>query len=135
MSRKTATSLVLISAAVLIAGCSSNMGGVFDRPQPHMQKVPRSTVGAMSAYQEAIKLVEKLEYALAEPKLQYASAQFEAAGDDEHTAKSLFWLGFCREKLGQDDQARQAYVTVIQRFAGTKSAQSAKERLDAMNQP
>ena len=138
MSYKHYVILLAFTAAVIFGGCSM-MKEPFERrsdsTQPSMTATPRSTVGAMKVYRDALKLVDKLEYAPAEIKLQTVSAQFDSAGDLDHTAESMFWLGFCREKLAQDDLARQTYVNVIQRFPQSKPAKHAQERLDAMNQP
>ena len=125
--------LATVLVLAFFGGCSSP----FDsrEEQPSTSRVPRSVAGAESLYREAIKLIDGLEHAPAAIKLQQASDQFDVAGDDAHTAESMFWLGFCREKLGQDDPARQAYVNVIQRFPESKSAKSAQQRLDTMNQP
>jgi len=128
--------LVFLVAAFL-GGCSM-MRDPFPKrdtsSQPSTAPIQRSTVGAMKAYRTALKLIDELEYAAAEIKLQAVSVQFDRAGDIEHTAESTFWLGFCREKLQQDDLARQAYVSVIQRFPDSKPAKQAQQRLDTMNQ-
>jgi TolA-binding protein len=100
-----------------------------------MNTVPRTVVGVMLVYREALTLIDELEYADAAAKLDQVLGDFEAADDTVHSAEAMFWLGFCREKLTQTDLARQTYVTVIQRFAGTTPAEYARLRLDAMNQP
>jgi len=92
-----------------------------------------ATGGVMVVYREALALIDKMEYAPAVVKLEQVVIQFDAAGDVVHTPQAMFWLGFCREKLALDDSARQAYVTVIQRFADSRSAEHARRRLDAMN--
>jgi TolA-binding protein len=130
---KLRTSLCLVVAVIFIGGCAAS----YYKPAPRVDTsntVPRIVVGLMITYREALALVDKLEYDPAEVKLEQVSAQFDAAGDTAHTAESMFWLGFCREKLHRDDLARQTYVTVIERFAGTKPARYARTRLDAMNQ-
>ena len=130
---KLRISLLLVVAVAFIGGCA----GSYYKSAPRVDMsntVPRTVVGLMIAYREALALVDKLEYDPAEVKLEKVSAQFDAAGDPTHTAESMFWLGFCREKLHRDDQARQTYVTIIERFAGTKPARYARNRLDAMNQ-
>jgi hypothetical protein len=104
-------------------------------PQVDKSTAPGLVVNEMIVYREALALIDKLEYALAAPKLQQVTGQFESAGDTAHAAESMFWLGFCREKLHRDDQARQTYVTVIERFSESKPAEYAQQRLDAMNQP
>ena len=133
MSSRLRTFLLTLAAAAFICGCGiPHSGGV---RSDNIGAVPRVVVGVMIVYREALTLIDKLEYAAAAAKLEQVPGQFEAAGDIPHTAESMFWLGFCREKLAQADLARQTYVTVIQRFAGTTPAEYARLRLDAMNQP
>ena len=131
MLSKRCTFLLTLAAAAFVGGCSTGHYNEFPRPNP--SSIPRSVVGVMAVYREALTLIDKLEYAQAAAKLEPVSEQFQAAGDIPHSAESLFWLGFCREKLHEDDQARQTYVTVIQNFAQTKPAEYARRRLDAMN--
>jgi hypothetical protein len=113
----------------------------FDMPSKREQRgtanigLPRTIVGAMIVYRQALAQIDKLEYAPAMANLEQAFDQFDAAGDLPHSAESMFWLGFCREKLYRDDLARQAYVTVIQRYPGSKPAEYARVRLDTMNHP
>ena len=133
MSSRLRTFLLTFSAAAFICGCGAPSSRNY-RPD-HTGDVPRSVVGVMIVYREALTLIDELKYADAAAKLEQVSGQFEAAGDIPHSAESMFWLGFCREKLHRDDLARQTYVTVIQRFAGSKPAEYAQLRLDAMNQP
>jgi len=133
VSSRPRTFLLALAAAAFIGGCGVRS---FNDIQPaNTGAVPRRVVGVMIVYREALTLIDKLEYDAAAAKLEQVSGQFEAAGDIPYTAKSMFWLGFCREKLHRDDLARQTYVTVIQRFAETTPAEYARLRLDAMNQP
>ena len=131
MSSRLRTFLLTISAAAFICGCGMPSGEY--RPYD-TNAVPRTVVGVMIVYREALTLIDKLEYDAAAAKLEQVLGQFEAAGDIVHSAEAMFWLGFCREKLARDDLARQTYVMVIQRFAGSKPAEYARLRLDAMNQ-
>jgi TolA-binding protein len=135
---KSQKSLLLFIAAAFIGGCGissfaplsrNKQGGNVD------MGLPRTIVSAMIVYRQALAQIDKLEYAPAMEKLEQAFDQFDAAGDLPHSAESMFWLGFCREKLHRDDLARQAYVTVIQRYPGSKPAEYARVRLDTMNHP
>ncbi|MDP6636605.1 MAG: hypothetical protein QGG42_17035 [Phycisphaerae bacterium] len=132
MLSKLRTFLLTLSAAAFICGCGISYSPRF-RPA-HTGAVPRTVVGVMIVYREALTLIDKLEYAAAAAKLEQVLGQFEAAEDIVHSAEAMFWLGFCREKLHRDDLARQTYVTVIQQFAGSTPAEYARMRLDAMNE-
>jgi TolA-binding protein len=137
VSSKLRIFLAAVFVAAFLGGCAV-MKEQFPKrdtsSKPSATAVPRSVVGAMKVYRNALKLIDELEYAAAEIKLQTVSIQFDRAGDIDHTAESTFWLGFCREKLQHDDLARQAYVSVIQRFPNSKPAKQAQQRLDTMNQ-
>lgn len=87
----------------------------------------------LSEYDAALALIGDLEYAGAAEKLSGLIPRFESAGDDLHTAEAIFWLGFCREKLGDGPAARQLYNDVIRRFGDSSAAQQARERLEAMD--
>jgi len=132
VSSRLRTFLLTLAVAAFICGCGAPSSREY-RPD-HTGTVPRSVVGVMIVYREALTLIDELKYADAAAKLEQVSGQFESAGDLTHTAEAMFWLGFCREKLHRDDLARQTYVMVIQRFAGSKPAEYAQLRLDAMNQ-
>ena len=130
--------MLLLVAVAFIGGCMTKS---FDyapnskRQNNTQMGLPRTIVSAMVVYRQALALIDKLEYAPAATHLERAFTQFDAAGDLPHAAASMFWLGFCREKLHRDDMARETYVTVIQRFPGSKPAEYARVRLDTMNQP
>jgi len=49
--------------------------------------------------------------------------------DDEARAKAMFWLGYCQERQGRRQAARQTYETVIDRYGGSKPAAQARRRL------
>jgi len=127
VSFKAATFLLVIAAAGFIAGCGMKGG--------YPGSTTGATAGVMIVYREAIALIDKLEFGPAAVKLERVVAQFDAAQDVVHTPKAMFWLGFCREKLGLDDSARRAYVEVIERFGDSIPAKHARRRLDAMNEP
>ena len=133
MSSRLRTLLLTLAAAALLCGCGIAQFRPIESDQTGV--VSRTVVGVMIVYREALTLIDKLEFDAAAAKFQQVIGQFDAAGDMVHTAEAMFWLGFCREKLDRDDQARQAYVTVIERFAGSTPAEYARQRLDAMNQP
>lgn len=123
--------LLTLAAGAFVCGCA--MQNYREVPADNTGAVPRSVVGVMIVYREALALIDKEEFAAAAAKFEQVFGQFDAAGDVVHSAEAMFWLGFCREKLNQNDLARQTYVMVIQRFAGTKPADYARQRLDAMN--
>ncbi len=131
MLSKLRTFLLILVAVASIAGCGMPSDYLFTKNQA--PPVPRSVAGVMIHYREAMAMVDRLEYAKAAVKLKQVVDLFETAQDIPHTSESMFWLGFCREKLHYDDLAKQTYIMVIQRFGESKSAQYARQRLDAMN--
>ncbi|MCP4374980.1 MAG: hypothetical protein GY794_02190 [bacterium] len=131
MLSKLRTFLLILMAVAFTTGCS--MSNDYFSPKEQTQPVQRSVAGVMILYREAMAMVDRLEYAEATVKLKQVVDLFETAQDIPHTSESMFWLGFCREKLHYDDLAKQTYIMVIQRFGKSKPAQYARQRLDAMN--
>jgi outer membrane protein assembly factor BamD (BamD/ComL family) len=129
---KLRTFLLILAGAAFIGGCGVMMSGSWQRSSTGEAS---DTRGAMMVYQDAMGQIDKLEFASASAKLEQIFEQFESAGDTEHSSKTMFWLGFCYEKLAQDDLARQAYVLVIEQFPNSSAAELARTRLNSMNQP
>jgi TolA-binding protein len=125
---KRITLLLVLVAGGFLSGCGKSAPWAG-------QAEPVDIAQAMADYRDALKRIDKLEYATALVKLERVSPLFDQAGDGTHAAESLFWLGFCREKLQYEDMARETYVDVIERYPLSKPAKYAKTRLDAMNQP
>jgi len=133
--------ILAMAAAVWCGGCAA---GWKDAPIPleSLRPAPkaadarlRRSAGreVLSEYDAALALIADLEYAGAAEKLGELIRRFESAGDDPHTSEATFWLGFCREKLGDEPAARQLYDDVIRRFGDSSAAQQARERLEAMD--
>jgi TolA-binding protein len=88
---------------------------------------------AAAEYDQAMDLIVGLQYPFAHMKLEKAYEQFCRLGAEEYMAKSLFWLGYCSEQLGEFVQARQRYQELIMRFPHSREANRAETALDEMD--
>jgi hypothetical protein len=109
----------LVIAAVL-AGCAAK----------YELAVPRQ-VGAedAAALEEAVVMVAELRYAEAAAKLLSLSRRFESLSDNKRTAESLFWLGYCHEKLDRTGEAARLYGRVVNEYSRQPAAGQAAQRL------
>lgn len=77
---------------------------------------------------------------IADQKFASAAREFEAWLDEfaqpqqPLTPRAMFWLGYCRERQGQFDRARDAYAQVQQTFPASSAARLAAERAAQMPQ-
>jgi len=55
-----------------------------------------------------------------------------AGGDRPQQAEVLFWIAYCHEKLGQDDDAKPLYERVRDTFVDTRFAPLAQARLEVL---
>lgn len=140
MSR-SAVIILALAAAPWWGGCAARgheapiaLESLRPAPEAADARLRRSAVPEVLAeYDAALALIADLQYAGAAEKLTGLIPRFESAGDARHAAEAMFWLGFCREKLGDAPAARQLYNDVIRRFGDSSAAQQARQRLEAMD--
>ena len=119
----------LVSAG--LGGCSMEMA----RRVPAHESMPgRAVLVQMSsddrsAFDDGVALVAELKYAEAERRFARVAEWFQATGDDVRASETLFWQGFCREKLGRGDEAWQTYQLLMARYPRTAAARQAAERM------
>jgi TolA-binding protein len=82
--------------------------------------------GALDA---AVALAVEGRYDEAAAQFSALMQRYDAAGDRARLAESLFWLGYCREKLGRPDEARDLYERVVRDHPAGPAARQAAERL------
>ena len=125
------------TCAVLGAGLLAAMSGcmaqerVFDglRRTPATAAAAGYGTQAIAEFDEAVAMVARLEYAPAAAKFQALLPVFQRAGDADRAAESLFWIGYCYEKLDQAGLAAQFYRQVLQDYPRTPAASQAAARL------
>ncbi len=83
-------------------------------------------------FQEAMRLVEAFEYEKARPMLSKLAGEYENAGQVPAAAQCLFWAAYCYEKSQSDPEAISLYRRVVNDYAQTRSARTARQRLDAL---
>lgn len=109
------------------------VGAQTDEAQATEVKAP-SAGEARASLEQATEEVMSLRYARAEALLMPLPKRFVQLGDDVHAAESLFWLGYCAEKLSRTEEAARRYVDVLSRYIHTPSARMARERLEQLSE-
>ena len=85
-----------------------------------------------SAFNEALALVADLRYSQATAKLIPLIEAFELVGQQNRAAQATFWVGYCHEKQGQEDEAVDSYNRVVRTYPQTSASRQATERLSRM---
>lgn len=75
------------------------------------------------------------EYAEAAAEFAELSERYRQSGDREHAAAAMFWLGFCRERQGRLEEAREIYEQVETRYPALPAADQARRRLQLLTEP
>jgi TolA-binding protein len=83
-------------------------------------------------FQKAMRLIESFEYDRARQILSGLVEPFGKAGQIERAAESLFWTAYCFEKTREVDDATTLYRRVVKDFPQTRSAGTARQRLEAL---
>jgi len=120
----------IVLAVVIPGGCS-----VMDRYSmrsngglPREAAVSSAKPEDIAQFRRAEELIGELKYPLAEEILTKLADKFRKAGDVPRASKSLFWMGFCAEKLFRSDQAIARYDKVIDLYPGTAAAEQSRRR-------
>lgn len=130
---KTVTMRWMVLVLAAVAGCAAGQplrqGGATPGPPTgyNMQ--------ALSDFDEAVALTSQLRYSEAEVKLASLLAAFESGGDHRRASETLFWLGYCDEKQGRPDQARDIYQRLAKDFPGSPVCRQASLRLANLPPP
>ena len=118
-------------AAAGAVGCSA-----VDYRQPAGTTDPRRTQQPLlERFHAALGLVAELDYAKAIAELARLQRDFDSVGDEEHSAETLFWLGYCYEKRQRREEAVAFYTRVVSTYSHTPAARQAAERLGRMPEP
>lgn len=123
---RTNAVLFLLTAALAAAGCSSYARFGMESRAASMYRIDRQ---AEEEFAAALELVAELQYDEAAAKLFPLIAKFKSAGSPPRAAEAVFWTGYCHEKQGHADEARQFYDLVLREYPGTPASSQAAERL------
>lgn len=124
---RTNAVLFLLCSAVLAGGCSRMHAF---GPEGDLAPTPRVKVSEKdaAAFDAAVELIATLKYDDAAAKLTPLMATFAEAGATFHAAEATFWLGYCREKLGNAEEADKLYDLVAREYPDTPAARQASAR-------
>lgn len=115
-------------------GCSSQTPMYWASEAPRTDRAPtgRITQTDVALLNEAVATLVKAEdprrYEGASTKLALLLPRFEAAGETEHAAESMFWLAYCYEKTSRKEEAAVFYDQLVQKYPQTRAAEQAKAR-------
>jgi len=118
------TCLILASAA---AGCAAEYDIAHEGPA----QAPGPDAVAL---EEAVATIAQSHYAEAAAQLMSLSVRLQTQRDNRRAAESLFWLGYCYEKLGRTGEAAQAYGRVMREYPEQPASHQAEQRLSQMPQ-
>ena len=124
----------LVCLVVLAAGCAhvhreSRSARLYRFHQARMARLRWLQKQREARLDPAIELVADLKYKEAAVKLEPLMAVFAEAGSAAYAAESAFWLGYCREKLGDPNEARKLYDLVARKYPATPAARQAIARM------
>ena len=83
----------------------------------------------IEAFQAAVDQIGRLDYGPAESEIRVLLVRFESVDDPKYVSEALFWLGYCCEKQGVTEQARDYYQRVVEHYADTRPGKQAAQRL------
>ena len=121
--------MILLCLAVLAGGCSQIPAFDVGYREPKEARLYRMHKAHRARLDAAVGLVTELKYKEAAAELKPLAAMLAERGSAAHAAEATFWLGYCREKLGNADEARKAYELVAKKYPDTPAARQAHARL------
>lgn len=144
--RATAILLALTVLAGWQPGCSTDWRGPREsevQTPPTPEKPAEKPVGEsrkfqqardvapedIEAFHSAVDQISRLDYGPAESEIRVLLVRFESVDDPKYVSEALFWLGYCCEKQGVTEQARDYYQRVVEHYADTPPGKQATQRL------
>jgi len=118
--------LMLFTVSLLLCGCAVPRQAslaLFAPPgRPELAEEHRT------AFNRALEMVMRGEYAPAAEEFRRLEKLFAEAGATRQTAEVIFWAGYCEEKLGNTEQAVQLYRRCYEIDRESPSARQAVRR-------
>lgn len=129
MRHRATLLVVLLFAAAALVGCGSA-----DRVAAPFAAADITADNAEQQFAAAVDLVANLRYREATVRFVRLIAVFEdpAVADRSRAAESTFWLGYCHEKLGDNEKAIAQYRRVLAFYGDLPAARQASQRLHAL---
>ena len=130
MAKVIATAL-LISVAFL-AGCQAKAPplAAHDMQKRTTEFLPPEQ--AEAEFTQAVALAVKLRYQDAIAQFSRVLPSFETAGLRQRCGETLFWLGYCNEKLDRRQEAAAFYKRLLQKYPRVRAARLGGQRLTAL---
>ncbi|MFP4105208.1 MAG: tetratricopeptide repeat protein [Phycisphaerae bacterium] len=85
-------------------------------------------------FNHAVELTSKREYVRAAEAFADLLQRFQKTQNRQYLPQTLFWLGFTYEKLGKEQQARAAYLRLLEEFPESEAAGHARRRFLPLRQ-
>ena len=126
---RTNAVLILLCLAVLAGGCSQMHAFAPGHGGPRGARLYRAHKVHAEDLDAAIELITELNYTGAVAKLKPLTTTFAKAGAASQAAEANFWLGYCREKLGNAEGAYKLYDLVARKYPDTPAARQAVARM------
>jgi len=95
------------------------------------QRVGRENLLALN---RAVEMIYDARYSQALPELERLTTVFNQAGAAGLAAETVFWQGFCREKLGGLEEPMALYLKCIKRDSASRASRLAAERFTRLQQ-
>lgn len=83
-----------------------------------------------AAFNEAVAVTAKANYAIAADEFRRLGRLFETAGEFRRAAECLFWLGYCYEKQHLPNDAEVFYRMILLKYPQTHASKEAAKRLE-----
>ena len=144
--------ILLLAAASWLGGCKAEFGSWAVQTPPEPQTMnptppdPQATPTPMpgddaaqpagpeevKAFEAAVDLVTGLQYEQAAAQLKPLVERFAVAGLDRYAGESLFWLGYCSERMKDPAKAKAYYMRAVYGYPATPAARQARARLESL---
>lgn len=122
---KTTTALLTVAFA---AGCGA----------PALQETAGKAVAydkqAESELDQAVAMAARGRYTAAAVEFERLAEKYRRDEDHARAATAMFWLGFCMEKQGHIEQAREIYEHLERQYADEPGVYRSRQRLEMLSE-
>ncbi|HUS47114.1 MAG TPA: tetratricopeptide repeat protein [Phycisphaerae bacterium] len=104
---------------------------------PARGREPIALAGVQDAatLEQAVAMIAESRHAEAAAQLAPLSERFHSRNEAKRAAESMFWLGYCYEKLGRPNEAAGLYGRVVQEYPQQPASRQAGLRLSQIPKP
>ena len=129
---KGTLAMAMLAAGAALGGCGAARWSPFlaANEQVALARLNRADISALN---DAVDAIARLEYDTARASLANLIQRFEAIGDRDRAAEAMFWLSYCYEKTAHKNQADVFYRRLIRKYPGAPAARQARDRLERLD--